>query len=104
MLRWLPGYCWATTETLPALNGGVSALKTRSKETGHMKATIEERGNGLPDQGSYVAGDDGELYLIVEISTTIHTGNNGNWVHARVELADWDDVSEDWETTGKAIL
>lgn len=61
-------------------------------------ATIVEQGNGLPDRGLYVSGDDGDLYEIVEIDTRIQTGaapGQGNWCNAHVERAEWDDVEED---------
>lgn len=61
-------------------------------------AEIVERGNGLPQTGAYVGGDDGELYHIVSIENNINTGRRpgaGNWCRAEVELADWNDVEED---------
>lgn len=62
-----------------------------------MNAIITERGNGLPDAGAYVPGTDGELYRVVALTGCIHTGRSpgaGNYVHATVEPADWDDCSE----------
>jgi hypothetical protein len=64
-----------------------------------MHAKISERGNGLPDVGDYVAGDDGEVYEVVALETLIHTGGPGagNYVYGDVELADWADVTDDTE-------
>lgn len=64
-----------------------------------IRATIHERGNGFPDVGDHVAGDDGEVYRIVaQPNTRIHTGQQGsgasNYMYAEVELSDWDQVSE----------
>lgn len=59
---------------------------------------IEERGNGLPSRGSYVPGDDGNLYLLLGYSGPIHTGDrpgDGNYSYAQVALADWDDCAAD---------
>ena len=61
-------------------------------------ARIVEQGNGLPDAGVYVGGNDGQLYHIVKIERSIHTGlaaGDGNWCRALVVDADWDDVEED---------
>lgn len=59
-----------------------------------IEATIHERGNGLPDVGDHVAGDDGELYEVVEIGR-IHCGpsGSGNYMYAHVRLVDWSDIS-----------
>jgi len=58
--------------------------------------TIQERGNGFPDAGSYVPGDDGSLYRVVSIEGRIHTANNGaaNWIRSSVEQVEWDDCDE----------
>lgn len=72
-----------------------------------MNATITERGNGLPDAGAYVPGTDGELYRVVRITSRIHTGRSpgaGNYVHAVVAAADWDDCSEDEEFPASVSL
>lgn len=61
-------------------------------------AEIIEQGNGLPDRGMYVPGDDGQLYEIVAIDGIINTGRHpgaGNWCRALVALVDWSDVDED---------
>lgn len=62
-----------------------------------MKAKIIECGNGLADRGDYASGTDGMLYRVVSVSTTIHTGppGSGNYVYGDVELADWDDVTDE---------
>lgn len=60
-------------------------------------AKIIEQGNGLPDCGDYVTGDDGELYVIIRIEDRINTGHHpgdGNWCRARVLPVDWDNVDE----------
>lgn len=71
-----------------------------------IAATIHERGNGLPDVGDHVPGDDGSLYRVVSFVGPIHTGGPGagNYVHATVELADWDDVSEEEEFPALAVV
>jgi hypothetical protein len=56
---------------------------------------VVEMGNGLPDPGDLVPGNDGNLYKIVSIIGPIHTGGRGNYVHATFEAADWDDTSSD---------
>lgn len=63
-----------------------------------MNATIHERGNGFCAVNDHVAGCDGELYFITELYGPIHTGAAGssNYIHAKVELADWQEVSENW--------
>lgn len=65
--------------------------------TKKFRATIHERGNGLADVGDFVAGDDGEVYRVVSLTGPIHTGPSGvaNYMYATVELADWDDVTDD---------
>jgi hypothetical protein len=70
------------------------------------KATIQERGNGLPDVGDYVSGDDGNLYRVTSLGGTIHTGRpgQGNYVYGEVELADWSDVDDDSEPVCSAVL
>ena len=64
-----------------------------------MPAEIVERGNGFPDPGDYVAGDDGELYRIVSMSARIETNGAGvgSSIRATVELANWGDVESDDE-------
>lgn len=60
-------------------------------------AVITERGNGFPEVGDYVPGDDGEIYEVVELTDRIQTGSRpgeGNWVRARVRLADWSDCED----------
>lgn len=76
---------------------------------GHMttlEATIHERGNGFPDVGDFVAGDDGEVYTVVELVGPIHTAAAGcsNYVHATVELAAWSDVTDDTEPVCSCVL
>ena len=69
--------------------------------------TIHERGNGFPEVGDYVAGDDGEVYRVSSIRGRIHTGQScgdANYVHATVELADWDDVDDLSEPVCSATL
>lgn len=72
-----------------------------------VAATIHEHGNGLADVGDFVAGDDGEVYRVVELTGPIHTGGRpgaSNYMHATVELADWDEVSDDEEPTCSAVI
>lgn len=64
-----------------------------------LEATISERGNGFPDVGSYVPGDDGNLYRVVATGC-IFTGNSpgvSNYMCAQVDEADWSDVDSDDE-------
>ena len=71
-------------------------------------ATIQERGNGLPDVGDYVAGNDGEVYRVVERVGRIVPGGAGtgrpDTVDAIVELAAWSDVDDDNEPTCTATI
>jgi hypothetical protein len=61
------------------------------------RATITERGNGFPDVGDLVPGDDGELYRVCSFEGPIHTDRPGagNYRYATVELADWSDTESD---------
>jgi hypothetical protein len=79
---------------------------TKATETTTRTCAIAERGNGFPDVGDYVSGDDGEVYEVVSMDSTIHTGGagGGNYVHARVVLADWSDVDDDNEPVCTATL
>ena len=72
-----------------------------------IEATIQERGNGLPGVGDYVPGDDGGLYVVVTVDGPIHTGGAAgaaNYIHATVQLADWDDCEEGEEFPALAVL
>ena len=63
-----------------------------------QNVTIEERGNGLPDVGDYVPGDDGNLWRIVSLIGSIQTGRYAgasNWVRATAEMVGWDDCEEE---------
>jgi hypothetical protein len=71
---------------------------------GTVEAMIAER-DGWPDAGDYVlVGDD--VYQIVTIADTIHTGVTGssapNYVYARIRLADWDDLPDGQEPAWSA--
>jgi hypothetical protein len=71
-----------------------------------IRATIYEAGNGLPDAGDYVPGDDGNLYRVVSTDSRIQTGSPGvgNHVAATVELADWSDCDEDDQHPSRCVL
>lgn len=72
-----------------------------------MKATIQERGNGFPSTGDYVPGDDGNLYEVISIGPRIMTGGYSgasNYVHATVEVSDWEEVEEGEEFPALAVL
>lgn len=71
-----------------------------------LDATITERGNGFPDVGDHVPGDDGGLYRVVSFVGPIHTDapGAGNYVHATVEPADWGDCGEDEEFAALATV
>ena len=60
-------------------------------------ATIIERGNGMPNVGSLVPGDDGELYRIETSTGHIQTGGTGEGYRmaVTVSLADWNDTESD---------
>lgn len=74
------------------------AIRLMSKKTViEYKARIEERGNGMPTAGDYVAGNDGQLYRIVEIGYTHAESGKANWAVATVELANWQDTENDNE-------
>jgi hypothetical protein len=83
-------------------------IKTMSnvKGTKKIEAIVSERGNGFPDVGAYVPGDDGGLYRVLSFSGPIHTGPSGasNYIHATVELADWDDCEDGEEFPAMASL
>jgi len=91
-----------------------AAIKARAAsvvaEDGTMtvyEATIEERGNGFPDVGDYVPGDDGQLYRVVTLTRRIETGTSSgaaNWMGATVEEADWDDCAEEDLFPAAAII
>jgi len=70
------------------------------------RATIEERGNGLADVGEFVAGDDGQVYVVEQLIGPIHTGTagRGNYVHAELALADWSDIDDNTEPRCSAVL
>ena len=70
-------------------------------------ATVYEKGNGMPDVGDYVSGNDGEVYRVVEFTGPIQTGRSrgaGDWVRATVELADWSDVTDDTEPRWTCVV
>lgn len=77
-----------------------------TRENNVVRATIEERGNGFPDVGDYVPGDDGELYRVVSTDGRIQTGPAGasNWIRASVEAVEWDDCDEEAEFPAMAVL
>lgn len=73
----------------------------------HYEATIEECGNGLAGEGEFVSSlVEGAVYRVIEIVGRIHTGapGQGNYVHAVVELARWEDVPEDEDPYCTAVI
>ena len=71
-----------------------------------VHATIQEHGNGFPDPGDYVPGDDGELYRVISIGR-IHTGARAgaaDYMRVEVEPADWEDCEEGEEFEALAIV
>jgi len=62
-----------------------------------IHATIIERGNGMPDVGALVPGDDGNLYRIETSTGHIQTGGPGEGYRMSVTVsqADWDDTESD---------
>jgi hypothetical protein len=77
-------------------------------DDGSVPCTIEERGNGFPDVGAYVPGDDGELYRVTALIGRIQTGGSGtgrsNWIHAKAVLANWSDCSEEDEFPAQLVV
>lgn len=73
-----------------------------------MEAKISARGNGLPDVGDYVAGNDGEVYVVVSFRGPVRASQSGSgagdYIYGDVELADWSDVDEDNEPTCSCTL
>lgn len=69
-------------------------------------ATVHERGNGLPEVGDYVPGSGGNLCRIEAFVGPIHTGRpgSGNYIHALVTEADWDDIADGEEFPAKVRL
>jgi len=77
-----------------------------SEHNDAIQVTIDEKGNGFPDVGDFVRGDDGNLYEVVSLGR-IHTGQRSgasNYIHAEVVLADWDDVDEEDEFPAQVII
>ena len=69
-----------------------------------MSSCRATNANGFPDVGAYVVSD-GEIYRVVTIGTTIHTGDaRGNYVHATVEAASWGDCADGEEHTARLVL
>ena len=68
------------------------------------RATIQERGNGLAEVGDFVAGDDGEVYVVVELTGRIMVSSGSTQQDALVTLADWDDVNDDNEPVCSATI
>jgi hypothetical protein len=104
---WLKAALPDACDEVISVNAGQPPGEGQESETMLLDATIEERGNGLPDVGDYVPGDDGELYRVVSMSSRIETGRcpgAGDWVNAKVELADWDDCDEDDLHPSQCIL
>jgi len=62
-----------------------------------INATIIERGNGMPDVGTLVPGNDGNLYRIETSIGHIQTGGPGEGYRmaVTVSLADWSDAESD---------
>jgi hypothetical protein len=52
----------------------ITDMKTVKSES-TVAATIYEAGNGFPDTGDYVQGDDGNLYQVIELGPRIMTGS-----------------------------
>lgn len=74
-----------------------------------IECTIEERGNGFPDDGDYcVESKSGQLYRVLSTGRiqTATSGNTArpNFVDAQVEEADWDECAEGDVHTAAVIL
>jgi hypothetical protein len=62
-----------------------------------LKARIEERGNGFPRVGDFVAGNDGQVYRVVSISDRVQVParrDMSNYLYGEVEAAEWVDVTD----------
>jgi len=72
-------------------------MATTRNDADSIPATITERGNGWPEVGDYVPGDDGYLYRVASLEGQIQTGQSGcgNWIRATVKMAEWGDVDSD---------
>ncbi len=59
-----------------------------------VTAKLGEAGNGFPNPGDFVAGDD--LWVVMTVESCVHTINAGpDWVWADLVKADWADLVED---------
>ena len=70
------------------------------------EVTIEECGNGFPDPEDYVPGNDGNLYRVVSFCGRIQTGARSgapNYLHATVQLVNWDDCDEGDVVSGRSV-
>lgn len=76
------------------------------------QALIQEQGNGYPDVGDYVRGEDGALYRVQTIGSHIRTASEhgiaraggANVISATVEPADWSDCEEGAEFSALVLL
>lgn len=69
-------------------------------------AVISEAGNGLPDVGDYVAGDDGYLYRIITAGSIRAASSPGGSDHfdALVQRVDWEACKEEDEFAAHCTL
>ena len=60
-----------------------------------ITAKLIEQGNGFPEEGSYVADHDGDLYKVTKVDSSIHVDTpRGNYIWGELERANWDDCLE----------
>lgn len=70
-------------------------------------AIIHERGNGFPQVGEYVTGQDGKPYRIVRLIGPVLTGQRSglpNRQYAILEGAGWDNITEEAEPYASAVI
>ncbi len=81
----------------------IDAIQSAFAAAGKVHGTIHEEGNGLAGVGDYVSCADGNVYRVTRLLHGGRISTNGpgagNSVDAELELADWDDISEDDEPT-----
>ena len=64
----------------------------------NITASIREQGNGWPERGDYVRGDDGETYRVLRCGSRIETGRPGQGnvcLGYVLQPAEWDDLEDD---------
>jgi hypothetical protein len=78
----------------------------RVEAPGVLTGKVQERGNGFPEVGDFVAGADGDVYRVQAFEGPIHTGPAGspNWLWAKLAPALWCEVTDDTEPKCTVVL